>query len=120
MIVCALAAPLDCRNGNCPTVWDTDAGTLVVQGYLLRRGAVAVPSDVLRRAAVMIIDRARAWNGPTFGAAALATTGMYTVQGRHETPDVLDLQVPPGEGAVEVSPDVLLGVRGRDAIEEAA
>ena len=120
MIVCALAAPQDCRNGNCPTVWDTDAGTLVVQGYVLEQGAVTVPADVIRRAAASIGGRARAWNLPRFGEATMTADGSCIVRGRHETPDVLTLPVPRGEAAVEVSPDVLLVALADHEIEKVA
>ena len=53
----------DCRGGDCPTVYVTDRGTLVVQGYVLDpvavrqlalpsgESAVEVPAELLLEAA---------------------------------------------------------------------
>ena len=53
----------DCKNGNCPTVYRTDRGTVVVQGYAVDseqaegltipagESLVEIPLDVLQDAA---------------------------------------------------------------------
>jgi hypothetical protein len=32
-----------CRDGTCPTIYETDRGTIVVQGYVVTDADVAVP-----------------------------------------------------------------------------
>lgn len=53
----------ECKNGNCPTIYRTDRGTLVVQGYAVApeqaeglaipagESLVEIPLDVLQDAA---------------------------------------------------------------------
>ena len=53
----------DCKGGDCPTVYATDRGTLVIQGYILApaavrqltlpggESAVEVPAELLLEAA---------------------------------------------------------------------
>ncbi|GAA2055311.1 hypothetical protein GCM10009800_50610 [Nocardiopsis rhodophaea] len=53
-----------CRNGTCPTIYATDRGTYVVQGYVVRQGelagqlnipegesAVEIPAELFRKVA---------------------------------------------------------------------
>lgn len=46
-----LAETMDCREGNCPTAWLTERGTVVVQGYVVTAQLVKVPRDLIERAA---------------------------------------------------------------------
>lgn len=49
-----------CRDGTCPTIYDTDRGTVVVQGYVVRdsdvippegEALVEIPAELLREVA---------------------------------------------------------------------
>lgn len=46
-----LAGTMGCRNGNCPTAWLTERGTVLVQGYVVTTTTVRVPRDIIERAA---------------------------------------------------------------------
>lgn len=46
-----LAGTRECRNGNCPTTWLSERGTVLVQGYAVTGRIVRVPRDLLERAA---------------------------------------------------------------------
>lgn len=51
MSVMLLAGTVECRNGNCPTAWLTERGTVLVQGYAVTERIVRVPRDLIERAA---------------------------------------------------------------------
>ena len=50
-------ASSDCKDGDCPTVYRTDRGTIGVQGYMLDRATpdgealVEIPAELLLEAA---------------------------------------------------------------------
>lgn len=46
-----LAGTMECRNGNCPTAWLTERGSVIVQGYIASALTVRVPRDIVERAA---------------------------------------------------------------------
>ena len=57
--------PTECAGGTCPTVFETDRGTVVVQGYQLNRADLAVeipggedvveiPVELLKEAALRL------------------------------------------------------------------
>jgi hypothetical protein len=59
-----LVAESGCEAGNCPTVYLTDRGTLVIQGYVLEPGAkmqLTLPSgeSAVEVPAALILDAAR-------------------------------------------------------------
>ncbi|GAA4554786.1 hypothetical protein [Pseudonocardia xishanensis] len=118
MITRALATTPDCRNGNCPTVWGPFGGSVIVQGYAVRPGTVAVPAEILERAAQAL--RAEGHGIPAQrGAGAVTRVGLnFEVTGDPTTPGVLALTFPPGEAGVELPGAVI--VRDALATEEAA
>jgi hypothetical protein len=128
MIVCTLATT-DCRDGNCPTAWLTDRGTVVVQGYATSRGEVVeVPEHILLRAAAELLASnaaaALAMPGPRSSCEApdvwLTSSGYFAVRGDATTSDVVTLHVPEGEGAVDVGAGVIIREASRiSALKEA-
>lgn len=52
-----IAGDANCKDGDCPTVYRTDRGTIGVQGYLLDRATpggealVEIPAELLLEAA---------------------------------------------------------------------
>jgi hypothetical protein len=105
MITRALATTPDCRNGNCPTVWETDRGTVVVQGYAAGPGTVRVPAAILERAAAVLnvaegarVPAQRAGRGWVRREAG----GDYLVRGDASTGDVMGLTFPINEAGVEL------------------
>lgn len=105
MSMTLLAGSRDCRNGNCPTTWLTDRGTVIVQGYVVTPRIVRVPRDLMERAA-----RELAMLGVLPGAVpaprstALRACGdMFEIAG---TPTML--QCPAGERAHEVPAQAVL------------
>lgn len=68
MINRVLATTTDCRDGNCPTAYLTDHGTVLVQGWTGSseakalgvpegEGGVEIPIDLLLRAAAGVSSR---------------------------------------------------------------
>lgn len=106
MSMTLLAGTMECRNGNCPTVWLTEYGTVIVQGYAVTPRIVRVPRDLIERAA-----RELEMQGVKPGAVmpaprppALRISGeWFDVAG---TPT--SLQCPPGERANEVPEQAVL------------
>jgi hypothetical protein len=47
----------DCKDGDCPTIYRTDHGTVAVQGYRIERdtpaaeAVVEIPAELIREAA---------------------------------------------------------------------
>jgi hypothetical protein len=104
MITRALATTPDCRNGNCPTVWETDRGTVVVQGYAAGPGTVRVPAEILERAAaVLSIAEAAAVPAQRAGRPWVTREGGdYVVRGDASTDHIMGLAFPTNEAGVEL------------------
>ena len=94
-----LAGTTDCRNGNCPTVWLTAQGSVVVQGYIVSDDVVRVPRDIVDRAT-------RELEVQGAGRCAVTVPGAGGLRVRGEWIDVggtpTSLSCPAGERAHEV------------------
>lgn len=114
-----LAGTRGCKDGNCPTTYETDLGSNVVQGYGLPGDAVhlsegqsvvEVPAELVADTAGNILDGTTGKVLLGSGGTAYSTDrGTIVISGRTITdPDVLSqLDPSPGELLVEVSPEML-------------
>lgn len=100
-----LAGTRDCRNGNCPTAWLTEHGTVIVQGYVVSPRLVRVPRDLIERAARELEMRGvRDAAVPAPRSSALRASGDW-----HEVAGIpTALRCPDGERAHEVSAQTVL------------
>lgn len=116
MTMTLLAATRECRNGNCPTAWLTERGTVVLQGYITTALTIRVPSDIVERAAGQLQQRLPAVvpaPRPEHPALRRLADGSYEVTGT-----TLHLACPDGERAHEIpAGDLTMAVH--DAREEA-
>lgn len=107
MITQTLATTQTCRNGNCPTVWATDTGTVIIQGYVAGDGCVRVPTEILERAATQLPFSAGPVGlvpAPRASEPVIARDGDdFLVRGDPTTPDIAALNFPANEAAVELA-----------------
>ena len=118
MIIRVLAGTLDCRDGNCPTVYVTDHDTVVVQGYETTEvGAVQMPSELLLRAiaALAPAEAARC----TSSTGTQHPRGSVLLRGNPFSSDARAIRTPAREVAVEISWSETIAA-ARDAHSERA
>ncbi|OLM27600.1 hypothetical protein Ae717Ps2_7306c [Pseudonocardia sp. Ae717_Ps2] len=94
-----LAGTMECRNGNCPTAWLTERGSVIVQGYVATPQLVRVPRDLIERAArELVMHGVEPGAVPAPRSTALRAAGeWFEVAGTPTT-----LRCPAGERAHEV------------------
>lgn len=95
-----LAETMECRNGNCPTAWLTEQGTVMVQGYVVDARLVRVPRDLIERAAreLEMQEIPVTTVVPAPRASEVRASGEWFMVAGTPTP----LQCPHGERAHEV------------------
>lgn len=116
MSVMLLAGTMECRNGNCPTAWLSERGTVLVQGYVVTGQIVRVPRDLIERAAReldMHLDRATSLVPSPRSAEIQAVGDWFQVAGSPTS-----LPCPDGERVHEVPADAVLAA-ARESTREA-
>ena len=115
MSMTLLAGTRECRNGNCPTAWLTEHGTVIVQGYVMDSRIVRVPRDLIERAAreLEMHDARAAAAVPAPRSIALRACGDWVeVSGTPTT-----LVCPDGERAHEVPVQAVLAAANESTRE---
>lgn len=122
MITQTLATTRECRNGNCPTLWATDNGTVIIQGYIAGHRRVRVPIEILERGVAQLAAVPRSAvlvPSPREGEPPVVRAGTdFLVRGDASTPDIAVLTFPENEAAVELA--VIEVVRAVHRTKEAA
>lgn len=117
MIIRVLAAT-NCRDGNCPTVWATGHGSVIVQGFVAGDRTVRVPAAIIEAAAAASSAADTVIPSQTRGAldTIVAAGEDLLVTGRVDTVDVRNLVTPDGEAAVEVPVAAITRLPVREAV----